>query len=137
MWKARVLSALGRHDEAVALIRQLPFEKTLYAVYAVEVFTRAGLKAEAEQVLARVPEREGKYFALAALGRPGDALAAMDPATISMITSHDVLFNSAYDPIRRDPRFVQLLATLGLTEAHARAQAWRAAHPLPQILTNK
>jgi hypothetical protein len=37
-----------------------------------------------------------------------------------------------FDPIRGDPRFVKLLTTLGATEAHARAQAWRAAHPLPK-----
>ena len=34
-----------------------------------------------------------------------------------------------YDPIRDDRRFGKAFATLGFTEAHARAQAWRAAHP--------
>jgi hypothetical protein len=28
-----------------------------------------------------------------------------------------------------DPRWVKLMADTGLTEAHARAQAWRKAHP--------
>ena len=41
--------------------------------------------------------------------------------------ANELLFADVYDPIRADPRFVKLLATLGLTEAHARAQAWRAA----------
>jgi hypothetical protein len=31
--------------------------------------------------------------------------------------------------VRADPRFVRYLSVLGVTEAHARAQSWRAAHP--------
>jgi hypothetical protein len=70
-----------------------------------------------------------RYLGLASLGRPDDALAAMDPSAITTQPWSDVLFLPAYDPIRTDPRFVKLLATLGMTQAHARAQAWRAAHP--------
>jgi len=42
----------------------------------------------------------------------------------------DVLFFSPLlDPIRHDPRFQAKLQTTGFVEFHARAQAWRAAHP--------
>ena len=130
VWKALDLSALGRHEEAVALVRRLAIGNSVYAVYAVEVFAQAGLKAEAEEALVRTPANS-KYISLAVLGRPEEALAAMDPATLAIQPVHQVLISPAYDPIRSDPRFVKLLATLGLTEAHARAQAWRAAHPRP------
>jgi hypothetical protein len=36
------------------------------------------------------------------------------------------LYQPAVDPLRGDPRFGKFLATLGASEAHARAQAWRA-----------
>ena len=129
VWKTLDLSGLGRHDEAVALLRRLPVDDTPYAAYAMEVFISAGLKGEAEQHLARVPSAFS-YIALAKLGRPEAALAAVDPATLSIQSFHDLFLNPAFDPIRHDPRFVKLLATLGMTEAHARAQAWRSAHPL-------
>jgi hypothetical protein len=128
VWKTLDLSGLGRHDEAVALLRRLPVDDTPYAAYAMEVFIAAGLKGEAEQHLARVPSAFS-YIALAKLGRPEAALAALDLATLSIQPVHDLFLNPAFDPIRHDPRFVKLLATLGMTEAHARAQAWRAAHP--------
>ncbi len=57
------------------------------------------------------------------------ALNALDPAWLTSTRIDLMLFQPAFDPMRGDARFVQMLATLGLTEAHARAQAWRAAHP--------
>ena len=39
------------------------------------------------------------------------------------------LWDPIYDPVRNDPRWVKLIADAGLTAAHARAQAWRKAHP--------
>ena len=127
-WKALDLSALGRHAEAVAQIRRLPVDDTSYSSVAVEVFAAAGMKEDAERELARTEPRD-RYQALAALGRLEEALAAMEPATISIQGVGSIYTWRAFDPIRGDPRFVKLLATLGLTEAHARAQAWRAAQP--------
>ena len=95
------------------------------------MFVKAGLRPEAEQRLARVPA-ERRFVALAHLGRYEDALAAVDPATVLVSLMQDVLFEPHYDPMRSDPRFVKFLATLGMTEAHARAQAWRAAQPRPK-----
>ena len=133
-WKALDLSSLGRHAEAVVLARQVVQQELSYAVYAVEVFTRAGLKPEAEQIYAKLlasPEARLKPSALVRMGRHEEALAALDPAGQGVQDASELLFDAAYDPVRADPRFVNFLATLGLTEAHARAQAWRAAHPLP------
>jgi len=131
VWKALMLAGLGRHEEAVALTRRVPYANSIYATYACEVFARAGLKAEAEQVLAGLTGRWAsfRFIGLAALGRPEEMLA-MDPTALPMQPFHEVLLEPAFDPIRRDPRFVEFLATLGMTEAHARAQAWRAAHPV-------
>jgi TolB-like protein/Flp pilus assembly protein TadD len=140
IWKALILARLGRHDEAVALLRKTPWAGSTYEEYAVEIFTRAGLPAEAEQAFASIPAGASaatKAGALAKMGRPREALAAMDPATMSISNANELLFAEIYDPIRADPRFVKLLATLGLTEAHARAQAWRAAHPQPPFPAKK
>ncbi len=129
--KAHDLSALGRYDDAVALLRRLPVNDTVYAAISLDVFVKAGLRTEAEQRLPRVPA-DFRFIALAHLGRHEEALAALDPATLRVIALQDVLFEPYLDPLRSDPRFVKFLATLGMTEAHARAQAWRAAHPLPK-----
>ena len=133
IWKALALSQLGRHDDAVALLGKLSWAGSTYEEYVVEIFTRAGLRTEAERAYARIPagaSAEVRSGALAKMGRPQEALAAMDPATMGISNMNELLFEEIYDPIRADPRFVKLLATLGMTEAHARAQAWRAAHPL-------
>lgn len=45
------------------------------------------------------------------------------------IALHDWLFERWIDPVRSDPRFKKFLETIRATEAHARAQAWRATHP--------
>ena len=128
VWRTLDLSGLGRHEEAVALLRQLPVANTSYAAWSLDVFVKAGQRAEAEQRLASIPA-DFKYEALAVLGRPEAALAAIDPTTLAIQPFHDLLLDPSYDPLRTDPRFVKILATLGMTEAHARAQAWRAAHP--------
>jgi TolB-like protein/Tfp pilus assembly protein PilF len=130
MWKALSLSALDRHEEAVALLRRQSFDGTPYVAEALRVLMRAGLKAEAEQMLERNPEAD-RFRALAALGRPQEALDAVRLDRISIMTFSLGFINPDYDPIRQDPRYVALLAELGMTEAHARARAWRAAHPLP------
>ena len=140
IWKTLALGSLGRHAEAVALLRKLPWAGSTYEEYAAEVFTRAGLPAEAEKAYALIPAGASattRAGALARMGRPQEALAAMDPARMNISNANELLFDEIYDPIRADPRFVKLLSTLGLTEAHARAQAWRAAHPAPPIPTKK
>jgi TolB-like protein/lipoprotein NlpI len=135
VFKAQLLSLLGRHDEAVTLLRQLPWPQTIFEYYAVGVFHRAGSKAEADQayaLLAAGHSANFKYLGLAVLGRYDEALNALSADGTPVQPSGEVLFRPDFDPMRNDPRFKELLATLGMTEAHARAQAWRAAHPLPK-----
>jgi TolB-like protein/Tfp pilus assembly protein PilF len=130
MWKIMGLSTLGRHDEAVALLRRHPFDGTTYVAEALRVLVRAGLKAEAEQMLERNPDTD-RFRALAAVGRPQDALDAVQLDRINILTFSLGFIDPDYDSLRQDPRYVSLLAQLGMTEAHARARTWRAAHPLP------
>ena len=63
------------------------------------------------------------------MGRTEEALATLDPNSVLAMNSHFWVWDPLVDPIRSDPRFAKFLATLGLTEAHASAQAWRQTHP--------
>ena len=132
MWRACILSNLGRHQEAAIQTEQalkFPPSDTSLASYLPGVFFRAGLKTRAQELLRRITRPAGNpWIALAALGRPEDALGVMDAQSINPQIFSQVLINHDFDPIRHDPRFVRLLTTLGLTEAYARAQHWRAAN---------
>ncbi|MDP2136499.1 MAG: tetratricopeptide repeat protein, partial [Candidatus Didemnitutus sp.] len=139
-WKADTLSALGRHDEAVALVRRYPVADTVYAAGAVQILARAGLKKEANEALAHIlagGDSEVKFAGLVELGRMQEALDVLDPGAMGINGMGYYLFDPVFDPIRQNPRFVRMLATLGMTEAHARAQAWRAAHPPKKVEARK
>jgi len=128
--KAIALLGLGRFGEAIALARQLPAGALYTRSDQLRIFGPAGLQAEAEALLSAVDPRSfvPKSHLLLALGRVEEAIAALDASTIRANYLDDLLFDPVVDPIRGDPRFKQFLATLGVTQAHARAQAWRAAH---------
>ena len=130
--RATELSMLGRNEEAVAQVHRLGLTDAFYAPYTVEVLVRAGLRDEADKLVNSIPDTPGslKFVGLAALGRTDEALAAMRPDEITIGLSSELYSNPSFDPIRGDPRFVQLLTTLGLTEANARARVWHAAHPV-------
>jgi hypothetical protein len=100
-----------------------------YEEALIQVLANGGARAEAEARLKAIPaDQQAQIFhGLAALGRPQEALDRLDPASFAVQVVGDLFVSSALDPVRHDPRFVKLIATLGLTEAHARAQAWRAA----------
>ncbi len=125
--KMSVLTVLGRHEEALALARGLGI---LRSQGKVETFAAAGQMKEAEEALATL---DGAWnvrgHALLALGRQAEALAELSPEKVSILGVVGIFYSPLFDPIRADPRFVGVLATLGLTEAHDRAQAWRKAHP--------
>ena len=134
--KCFALLELGRVTEAVALVRRMPGEDRITSDAQLRVFAQAGLKAEAEALLAasRSPADTSFRWAaggLVALGRTDEALTLMTPKSISSSDTSvsDYLWDPIFDPVRNDPRWVKLMADAGLTEAHARAQAWRAAHP--------
>ena len=132
VWRALDLSGLGRHEEAVAQARKMaPLARGGYERFLIGVLVKAGARTEAEALLRAISaDRVSQTFrGLAALGRQKEALDTLNPAMLGMSDIGDFLVSTDFDPVRENPQFVQLLATLGLTEAHARAQAWRAAHP--------
>ncbi len=131
VWRALDLSGLDRHDEAVAQARRVSAVGVSqgYERFLIRVFVKAGARAEAEALLKQIPAtaRGGIFRSLAELGRPQEGLEGVDPETLGIQDMGDLLVSAEFDPVRQDPRFVKLLATLGLTEVHARAMVWRAA----------
>jgi TolB-like protein len=126
-WKLAVLTAMRRDDEAVRLARD---ERADGGFFAVVALAQAGRRAEAEAALAKLPPAGlGRALALAALGRHEECVALLDPAALHSNSLSYLYFYPFLDPVRKDARFVHLLATTGLTRAHERAQQWRAAHP--------
>ncbi len=119
--KAEALLQLGRRAEAIAVARELGD-----AERAVQL-AKAGEKSEAEAALG---EAEGwlRYQLLIALGRTAEAIASLRAEDMPASKLRNWLMDPRLDPFRQEPHFLNLLATLGLTEAHARMQAWRAAH---------
>ncbi len=131
--KSFALVELGRFTEAVALVRRLPSGEVRTAHSQLVVFARAGLRAEAEALLAAPRSHANSSFSrplcLLALGRTEEAMTLMTPKWINLDYPDYYLWSRDFDPVRNDPRWVKLMADVGLTEAHARAQAWRKAHP--------
>ncbi len=136
--KAVALAEMGRLSEAAELARALSESDTRYSMFRVIVLGRAGKRAEVESSLRIFAQGSiiSKVAGLAALNRYDDALAAFDPAWIVSSRADYLLFHPVFDPMRGDPHFQKNLATLGLTEAHDRAQAWRKAHP-PEMAVAK
>ncbi|HWA28570.1 MAG TPA: TIR domain-containing protein [Lacunisphaera sp.] len=118
--KAEALLQLGRRAEAIATARELD------GTDRAELLARAGEKAEAESAL---PDAEGwlRYQLQTALGHTADAIANLRAEDVPSTELAGWLLDPRLDPFRSDPHFVELLKTLGLTEAHARMQAWRKA----------
>jgi hypothetical protein len=104
----------------------------------VEVFGRAGLIEDGIQVSAAMTGNcAARAAALATLGRHADALAALEIDEMSPTGLNLLFYRAALDPVRSDPRFVRFVERLGLKDAHARAQAWRAANPPEKVEVKK
>ncbi|MBI5767446.1 MAG: TIR domain-containing protein [Verrucomicrobia bacterium] len=128
--KAWLLAELGRREEAAVIARALPSGPASTPAYRVLVLARAGEIVEAAGWIAElIQRRHDRAWTQLALGQPAAALEQLDADGVQATTIEQWLFAPLVDGVRGDPRFAQFLATLGLTEAHARAQAWRAAHP--------
>jgi TolB-like protein/regulator of sirC expression with transglutaminase-like and TPR domain len=143
------LTALERKEEALTLAREVRTRWELegqtprgagptfqMAAAMVRTYMRFGLTAEAEIVAG--PDPRLKAWALLDLtGRIDELSVELDPESISTSELAGIFLDPRYDPIRSEPKFVQCLATLGVTQAHERAQAWRAKHPLEKPATRK
>jgi TolB-like protein/Tfp pilus assembly protein PilF len=132
--KAQALATLGRVPEALQIALTLPSEASIVSVQKVQVLVRGGRLDEVERILPGLTGGNilAKLGALAALGRKDEALAALDSDWFSANRADVLLFEPLLDPLRGEPQFQRLLERLALTDAHARAQAWRAAHGLKQ-----
>jgi TolB-like protein/Tfp pilus assembly protein PilF len=130
-WKGVALVELGRFTEAVALVRRLPSEDARTPAIQLFVFARSGLKVEGEAILAEPRSHANNSLelplSLLALGRTDEAMVLLTPKAIHLRASY--LWEPIFDQVRADPRWVKFIADAGLTEPHARAQAWRKAHP--------
>ena len=120
--KLHTLLALERHAEAEAILRELPESDAKFYLVAL------GRRSEAEAAFAQANDRDRTGF-LFSLGRFDEWFERFNPADFYVSGIRGMLFSKGWDPVRRDPRFGKLIAGFGLTEAHARAQAWRAANP--------
>ena len=129
--RVAALISLGRTDEALALTRQVTVKTGGDWRFKIRNLAAAGAKAEAAALLASAPADRSfpRSPLLLGLDRREEALASLNPMEWTSNSIGTIFFDPLFDSIRGDPRFAKFLATLGLTEAHARAQAWRAAHP--------
>ncbi len=121
---------MGRTDEGLAIVRDWPENDGDARYPKAMVLAQAGQREKAMALLA-APELEGFSDSLNwfVLEPPAQAFTKLDPAKTRSIFVNNWLFAPNLDPVRADPRFVKFIDALGLTEANARAQAWRAAHP--------
>jgi len=130
--KISALLALDRVEDAVTAAREAlerdkatPLRSFEPAAFVV-AYVRAGRKPPTDLL----PEVESNnYDVMAAGGRHAEILATLHEDKVYQTLIPHLLYSTTFDLVRREPKFTELLAKLGLSEAHARAQAWRAAHP--------
>jgi len=128
--KARILAQDGKKDEAAALERSVPrgvWISSHFRALALGFIGDAEAKSRLEALLT---DRNyvTSFTAQLALGRTDEALDQLVPERFESTRVDLLLFDPFYDRVRRDPRFLRALDAIGLSAAHARAQAWRAAH---------
>lgn len=121
--KVHCLFMLGRRDEALRLARERDFTTLLIRYGAPEDL--AALRARSN-----LGAHAGAWQQFL-LGRPDAVVEHLEADHSGDIQDRArVLFDDEYDPVRALPSFAAWLARHRLTEAHARAQAWRAANPV-------
>jgi len=124
--RARALLALGRKEEAFTAARQILHNPDLRPRWdsdasAIHVLLAGGRRQEAENegagLLARYPEESYlRGYILAALGRFDEALPFLQhtPPMVGWRIYSDTM----WDPWRDDPRFLQLIVSLGRAEEY-------------------
>ncbi len=129
--QAVALADLGRHEDAVPKALQLLSATPAHIIEAAYVLAKCGMHEAAAIPLAKMEQIRVRgvlrAYVLAALGRREECLQALDPAVLQASIVDCLFYFPVFDFVRSDLRFAQTVATVGLTEAHARAQAERAA----------
>jgi len=130
--KALALLDLGHTEAAASIARQLFNSEAGRTWWQTGmIVARAGLKDETAD-LVRQYRRPGdeRLLApmLAILDRWEEFFAVWQMRPV--VTNQPwPLWEPFLDSVRQKPEFLRVLDQVGLTEAHARVQAWRAAHP--------
>ncbi len=136
-YQAQALFRLGRKDAGMAVASKLaklepePFAKSDFAAYTCDLLVAQGRHDEAARFFEKIAPAlvADRVFAAASLGRTSVVLELLNAHTLPSIWIDEVIWHPHFDPMRSAPGFVTWLKKTGLTESHARAQAWRAAHP--------
>jgi TolB-like protein/Flp pilus assembly protein TadD len=125
------LAANGQVKEAADLIASRGeedfWDRGRVMAVLLRVQGREKVEAAFERNRGRMPLRVVAE-SLAVLGRWDEFFAVWGPDAINP-TAASALFDATFDPVRKDPRFQRVFAEVGMAEAHARIEAWRAAHP--------
>jgi len=134
--KALALLDLGRTAEAVPLARELLKTEAGRAWWETGmIVARAGLTEETAELLRRYQRPEDERLAasiFAVLGRWPEFFAIWK--TRPMVTNQPwFLWEPFLDGVRQKSEFLEVMEQVGLTEAHARVQAWRQAHPPEKV----
>jgi len=119
---------LGRRDEALALARQIAGRAPSWHV--IEVLASVGTAGDLEEMERQhtLAPDDSAYLALRR-GRNDAFLELFDARPLDPELCMAILFSPAWDGLRDTPQFLRWLDRNGLANAHARAQAWRAANP--------
>lgn len=122
--RALVLLALGRRDEALAIARRYNW---------VDIYGLAGSVEDLAAARGSPGLNDHRQAALAFFdGRYEPFFDHFEQEHSEFMDRNRAMFDPMLDRVRTHPRFVAWLARHGLTQTHARAQAWRAANPPPR-----
>jgi adenylate cyclase len=125
---ANALREKGMFDEAIAIYRKGEGLINAPSRGLAITYARAGRRAEAEQVLAKfLAEREKRYISASAIGIIYGALGNKDEAFRWLergYNDHDavlstIAFYPGSQPLRDDPRFIDLVRRVGLDPSKA------------------
>lgn len=123
--RLRCLLLLGRREEALRIAR----ERNMHTI-----LLRYGTPEDQIALSRRTDlNPHASAWQQFVAGRPDAVVEHLAAAHSSDFEGRaPVLFEPEYDPVRELPSFKAWLAKHRLTEAHERAQAWRAANPVPR-----